>query len=144
MWGNLDYLLVDLPPGTTEASLITLQSLPINGIVMVTTPQSLASLVVHKVVHMAQANKIPIVGVVENMAYFVSPDTGERKFIFGPSHAGEVAQAAAAPILARLPMDPQAAALCDAGEIESMTLAEIPALLKAFIQVVPVTTRYPA
>ena len=138
MWGNLDYLLVDLPPGTTEASLIILQSLPVNGIVIVTTPQSLASLVLRKAVHIAQTTKIPIVGVVENMAYFVSPDTGKQNFIFGPSHAGEVALTSAAPLLARLPMDPQVAALSDAGEIESMTLAEIPVLLKAFIQAVSI------
>jgi Mrp family chromosome partitioning ATPase len=144
VWGNLDYLLVDLPPGTTEASLIILQSLPVNGIVMVTTPQSLASLVLRKAVHIAQTTKIPIVGVVENMAYFVSQDTGKQNFIFGPSHAGEVALISAAPLLARLPMDPQVAALSDAGEIESMTLAEIPVLLKAFIQAVPMTPLYPA
>jgi len=140
IWGDLDYLLVDLPPGTSDASLTTMQSLPVNGIVMVTTPQNLASMVVRKAVHMAQAIKTPIIGVVENMAYFVCPDTGKRHFIFGPTHADEVALTAAAPLLARLPIDPQLAALCDAGEIESMTLAEIPALLKAFIQAVPVTT----
>jgi Mrp family chromosome partitioning ATPase len=144
MWGDLDYLLVDLPPGTSDASLTTMQSLPINGIVMVTTPQSLASMVVRKAVHMAQAIHTPIVGVVENMAYFVCPDTGKRHFIFGPSHADEVALAAAVPRLARLPIDPRVAALCDAGEIESIGLDEIPALLKAFIQAVPVTTHHPA
>jgi len=144
VWGDLDYLLVDLPPGTSDASLTTMQSLPVNGIVMVTTPQSLASMIVRKAVYMAQALNTPIVGVVENMAYFVCPDTGKQYFIFGPSHVDEVALTAAAPLLARLPIDPQVAALCDAGEIESMTLAEIPALLKAFIQAVPVTTRHPA
>lgn len=138
MWGDLDYLLVDLPPGTSDASLTTMQSLPVNGILMVTTPQSLASMVVRKAVHMAQAVSTPIVGVVENMAYFVCPDTGKQHFIFGPSHAGEVALAAAAPLLARLPIDPQVAALCDAGKIETVTLAEIPTLLKAFLQAVPV------
>ena len=87
MWGDLDYLLVDLPPGTSDASLTTMQSLPVNGIVMVTTPQGLASMIVRKAVHMAQAVNTPIVGVVENMAYFICPDTGKRHFIFGPSHA---------------------------------------------------------
>ncbi|PIZ25412.1 MAG: ATP-binding protein, partial [Chloroflexi bacterium CG_4_10_14_0_8_um_filter_57_5] len=143
MWGDLDYLLVDLPPGTSDASLTTMQSLPVNGIVMVTTPQSLAAMVVRKAVHMAQAVKIPILGVVENMAYFVCPDTGKQHFIFGPSHAGEVALTAGAPLLAQLPIAPQVAACCDAGEIESVTLAEIPALLKAFIQAMPVTERRP-
>ena len=135
MWGDLDYLLVDLPPGTSDASLTTMQSLPVNGIVMVTTPQSLAAMVVRKAVHMAQAVKIPILGVVENMAYFVCPDTGKQHFIFGPSHAGEVALTAAAPLLAQLPIDPQVAALCDAGQVEDVGLEEIPALLDAFTKI---------
>jgi Mrp family chromosome partitioning ATPase len=141
MWGDLDYLLVDLPPGTSDASLTTMQSLPVNGIVMVTTPQGLASMVVRKAVHMAQAVNTPIVGVVENLAYFVCPDTGKQHFIFGPSHTYEVMMTANAPLLAELPIDPQVAALCDAGEIEKMTLTEIPALLNAFIQAMPVTRR---
>ena len=135
MWGDLDYLLVDLPPGTSDASLTTMQSLPVNGIVMVTTPQSLASMIVRKAVHMAQALNTPIVGVVENMAYFVCPDTGKEHFIFGPSHANEVAQTAGAPLLAHIPIDPQVASLCDAGEIEYVNLREIPALLDAFISI---------
>jgi Mrp family chromosome partitioning ATPase len=141
MWGDLDYLLVDLPPGTSDASLTTMQSLPVNGIVMVTTPQSLAAMIVRKAVHMAQAVKIPIIGVVENMAYFVCPDTGKRHFIFGPSHAREVTLAAGAPLLSQLPIDPQVTALCDAGLVELVTLEETLALLKAFIQAVPVTER---
>jgi Mrp family chromosome partitioning ATPase len=144
MWGDLDYLLVDLPPGTSDASLTTMQSLPVNGIVMVTTPQSLASMIVRKAVHMAQSVNTPIVGVVENMAYFICPDTGKRHFIFGPSHAEEVTLTAGAPLLAQLPIDLQVSALCDAGNIGSVNLAEIPALLKAFIQAMPVTACYPA
>jgi Mrp family chromosome partitioning ATPase/NifU-like protein involved in Fe-S cluster formation len=137
MWGDLDYLLVDLPPGTSDASLTTMQSLPVNGIVMVTMPQSLASMIVRKAVHMAQALNTPIVGVVENMAYYVCPDTSKQHFIFGPSHAGEVALTADAPLLARLPIDPQVAALCDVGKVEDVDLEEIPALLDAFIKAVP-------
>ena len=129
-------MLVDLPPGTSDASLTTMQSLPVNGIVMVTTPQSLASMVVRKAVHMAQAVNTPIVGVVENMAYFVCPDLGKRHYIFGPSHAREVALAAAVPLLAQLPIEPQAASMCDAGKIELVTMEEIPALLSAFIQAI--------
>ncbi|MBN1146595.1 MAG: P-loop NTPase [Anaerolineales bacterium] len=135
MWGDLDYLLVDLPPGTSDASLTTMQSLPVNGIVMVTTPQSLASLVVRKAVHMAQAVNTPIVGVVENMAYFICPDTGKRHMIFGPSHANEVAMTAGAPLLAQLPIDPQVAALCDAGKVEDVALEETPDLLEAFTKI---------
>ncbi|MBN1890778.1 MAG: Mrp/NBP35 family ATP-binding protein [Thermoflexales bacterium] len=138
-WGDLDYLLVDLPPGTADAALTTMQSLPLDGIVMVTTPQSLASMIVRKAVHMAQMVKVSIVGVVENMAYFVCPDTGKRHEIFGPSHAFEVAQAAYAPLLAQLPIDPTVAPRCDAGQVESIELAELPAMVAAFIKAVPVT-----
>jgi Mrp family chromosome partitioning ATPase len=141
MWGDLDYLLVDLPPGTSDASLTTMQSLPVNGIVMVTTPQGLASMIVRKAVHMAQAVNTPIVGVVENMAYFICPDTGKQHFIFGPSHVSEVMMTAGVPMLAQLPIDPQVSALCDAGDVERVIMAEIPALLKAFIQAMPVTRR---
>jgi Mrp family chromosome partitioning ATPase len=140
MWGELDYLLVDLPPGTSDASLTTLQSLPVSGIVMVTTPQSLASLIVRKAVHMAQLVGTPIVGVVENMAYFKCPDTGKQHLIFGPSHASEVAQAAGAPLLAQLPINPLVSSLCDAGKVEAVTLHETPALLEAFLRALPVTS----
>jgi Mrp family chromosome partitioning ATPase len=142
MWGDLDYLLVDLPPGTSDASLTTMQSLPVDGIVMVTTPQNLASMVVRKAVHMAQAVNTPIVGVVENMAYFVCPDTGKKHYIFGASHVSEVLATAGAPLLAQLPIDPQVSALCDEGNVELVTLAEIPALLNAFIQAMPVSQRW--
>ncbi len=138
MWGDLDYLLVDLPPGTSDASLTTLQSLPVDGIIMVTTPQSLASMIVRKAVHMAQAVKTPILGVVENMAFFLCPDTGRKHFIFGPSHAHEVASAAGASVLAQLPIDPKVAAMCDSGSIESVELAEVAGLLEAFLKVVPI------
>ncbi|MBN1453979.1 MAG: Mrp/NBP35 family ATP-binding protein [Anaerolineales bacterium] len=138
MWGDLDYLLVDLPPGTSDAALTTMQSLPVDGIVLVTTPQGLASMIVRKAVHMAQSVGIPIVGVVENMAYFVCPDTGKHHFIFGPSHAEEVTMTAGAPMLAQLPIDPTVTTLCDVGDIEKVELAEIPELLDAFVKTVPI------
>lgn len=134
MWGDLDYLLVDLPPGTSDASLTTMQSLPIYGIVMVTTPQSLSSLIVRKAVHMAQLVGVPVVGIVENMSYFRCPDTGKQHLIFGPSHADEVAEAAGAPLLAQLPINPLVTSLCDAGKVEAITLPEVPAMMTAFIQ----------
>jgi ATP-binding protein involved in chromosome partitioning len=137
MWGNLDYLLVDLPPGTSDASLTTLQSIPVSGIIMVTTPQSLASLIVRKAVHMAQLVGTPIIGVVENMAYFKCPDTGKQHQIFGPSHANEVVRAAVAPLLAQLPINPLITSLCDAGKVEAITLPEITDLLNAFLKAVP-------
>jgi Mrp family chromosome partitioning ATPase len=138
MWGELDYLLVDLPPGTSDAALTTMQSLPVNGVVMVTTPQGLASMVVRKAVHMAQSVGVPIVGVVENMAYFVCPDTAKHHFIFGPSHAEEVTMTANAPLLAQLPINPDVAALCDAGMIEEVNLPDNQPLLDAFVRAVPV------
>jgi Mrp family chromosome partitioning ATPase len=141
MWGDLDYLLVDLPPGTSDASLTTMQSLPVNGIVMVTTPQCLASMIVRKAVHMAQSVGVSIVGVVENMAYFVCPDTGKHHFIFGPSHAEEITMTAGAPLLAQLPIDPAVAAFCDVGDIEKVELAEIPVLLDTFVKSVPVAEK---
>lgn len=139
MWGTLDYLLVDLPPGTSDAALSTLQSLPVSGIIMVTTPQSLASLIVRKAVHMAQLVGTPILGVVENMAYFKCPDTGKQHMIFGPSHSDEISQAAGAPLFARLPINPLATSLCDAGKVEAVTLNETEDLLKAFMKALPVT-----
>jgi NifU-like protein involved in Fe-S cluster formation len=137
MWGDLDYLLVDLPPGTSDAALTTMQSLPVDGILMVSTPQSLASMIVRKAVRMAQAVNVSILGIVENMAYFVCPDTGKQHLIFGPSHADEVAQTAGSPLLAQLPIDPQVTALCDAGKVEEIDLEEIAALREAFIKAAP-------
>jgi hypothetical protein len=100
-------------------------------------------MVVRKAVHMAQVIQKPIIGVVENMAYFVCPDTGKQHFIFGPSHTYEVMMTANAPLLAQLPIDPQIAALCDAGMVETVTLAEIPELLKAFTQAMPLVVNRP-
>ena len=140
-WDKLDYLLVDLPPGTADAALTTLQSLPVNGIVMVTTPQSLASMIVRKAVHMAQMVNVPILGVVENMAYFICPDTGKQHEIFGPSHSHEVSITSGAPLLAQLPIDPTVATLCDEGQVEAVELAEVPEMVKAFVQAVPITKR---
>ena len=141
MWGDLDYLLVDLPPGTSDASLTTLQSLPVSGIIMVTTPQSLASLIVRKAVHMAQLVGTPIIGVVENMAYFKCPDTGKQHLIFGPSHADEVSKAAGAQMMARLPINPLVTSLCDAGKVEAITLHETKELLNAFLKKIPVSMK---
>jgi ATP-binding protein involved in chromosome partitioning len=141
MWGDLDYLLVDLPPGTSDASLTTLQSLPVSGIIMVTTPQSLASLIVRKAVHMAQLVGTPIIGVVENMAYFKCPDTGTQHLIFGPSHADEVSKAAGAPMMARLPINPLITSLCDAGKVEAVTLPETAELLNTFLKKIPASMK---
>jgi Mrp family chromosome partitioning ATPase len=118
LWGELDYLLVDLPPGTSDASLTVMQSLPLSGVILVTSPQSLAGMVVRKAAQMALQLKVPILGLVENMSYFVCPDSGQRYDIFGPSHAEEMAWGLGIPFLGRLPIDPQIAQLCDVGRIE--------------------------
>jgi hypothetical protein len=118
LWGTLDYLIVDLPPGTSDASLTVMQSLPLSGIVLVTSPQDLAGMTVRKVAHMALQMQMPILGLVENMSYYQCPNTGERHEIFGPSHAEETANWIGVPFLGRLPLDPEIAVLCDTGYLE--------------------------
>jgi ATP-binding protein involved in chromosome partitioning len=117
-WGTLDYLVVDLPPGTSDASLTVMQSLPMSGIVLVSSPQGLAGMVVRKAANMARQMQTPLLGLIENMSYFECPDTGKRYDIFGPSHAEETARQIGVPLLGRLPIDPEIARLCDAGRIE--------------------------
>lgn len=116
-WGNLDYLLVDLPPGTSDAPMTVLQSLPVDGIIIVSSPQMLATMIVMKCVNMVRQLKGVIVGVVENMAYFETPDS-ERYEIFGPTNAPDLINLTGAPLLAQLPIDPQLTSLCDAGRVE--------------------------
>lgn len=118
LWGELDYLIIDLPPGTSDAALTVMQALPISGIVLVTTPQVVASMVVCKAAHMAREMEIPILGLVENMSYYPCPHTGEHHEIFGPSCAQEVAEWLGVPLLGRLPVDPRLATLCDSGCLE--------------------------
>jgi hybrid cluster-associated redox disulfide protein len=120
LWSDLDFLLVDLPPGTSDAPLTVLQSLSIDGVVLVTMPQALATMIVRKAANLVHQLKKSILGVVENMSYFVAPDTGERYEIFGPSYAAQVADLAQAPVLARLPIDPVKARLADEGRIEEL------------------------
>ena len=117
-WGKLDYLIVDLPPGTSDASLTVMQSLPMSGVVLVTSPQGLAGMVVRKAARMAEQLKTPMLGLIENMSYFECPDTGKRYEVFGPSHAEETAEQIGIPFLGRLPIDPEIAELCDAGRVD--------------------------
>lgn len=119
LWGELDYLLVDLPPGTSDASLTVLQSLPMSGVVLVTSPQSLAGMVVRKAANMVRDVEIPILGLVENMSYFVCPETGTHHEIFGKSEPESMASQLHMPFLGCLPIDPTITALCDQGKIES-------------------------
>jgi Mrp family chromosome partitioning ATPase len=118
VWGDLDYLLVDLPPGTADAPLTVLQTLPVSGVVIVTTPQDLTSMVVRKAVRMAQKMNVSVLGIVENMSYFLCPDNGKRYDIFGKSRVDEVVRMARAPLLGQLPIDPKITDLCDQGNVE--------------------------
>lgn len=144
LWGRLDYLLVDLPPGTSDATLTAMQAFPLDGVVMVTTPQALASMVVRKTVHMSQELKVPIFGIVENMSYFISPDTETRYSIFGPSNTEAVARAAGSPLIGQLPIDPSLAQLADQGQIEQYEHAAANELTAAFLEAVPSVEPVPA
>ena len=118
MWGDIDYLLVDMPPGTGDVALTVFQSLPIKGVLIVSTPQDLVQMVVGKAVNMAAMMDIPVVGLVENMAYFKCPNCGERHYIFGPSRAGETCLLYGIDMLGQLPIDPKIAEACDRGVLE--------------------------
>ena len=128
LWGMLDVLLVDLPPGTSDAALTVMQTLPVNGVVMVSTPQQLAGLVVRKADSMLKQLGIPVLGVVENMSYFPCNVSDERHEIFGPSHVAELAAAIGTGNTVRLPLDPQVTLLGDAGKIEEYTSPDMEAL----------------
>ncbi len=117
-WGDLDYLVVDLPPGTSDAALTVMQSLPLDGIVLVTTPQDLAGMVVRKAANMAKKLGVPLVGLVENMNHVICPECGTQIDIFGASKAENTARMIGAPMLGHLPIDPRLAVLWDKGAIE--------------------------
>jgi hydrogenase maturation protease len=118
LWGKLDYLIVDLPPGTADAPLTVMQTLPISGVIIVFTPQDLVEMVVKKAVNMAQKMEKRVLGVVENMSYLYVPEIDKRIEIFGKSRAEQMANTARAPLLGQLPIDPELARLCDEGNIE--------------------------
>ena len=114
-WDDIEYMFVDMPPGTGDVPLTVFQSLPVEGIIMVTSPQELVSMIVGKAVNMAKQMNIPVIGVVENMSYFECPDNGKRYNIFGESHIDEVAAEHGIKVLAKLPIDPNTAKLVDEG-----------------------------
>lgn len=136
-WGKLGYLLVDLPPGTSDAPLTVLQALPISGIVMVSTPQGLATMIVSKAVKFAQQLHVPIVGLVENMSYFTDPQTGSRHELFGASKGVQLVVESGAPLLAQLPIDPSLTALCDAGNVEDYNSPDYDTLVANFLKILP-------
>lgn len=120
IWGDVDYLFVDMPPGTGDVPLTVFQSLPVDGIIVVTSPQDLVSMIVTKAVHMAQMMSIPVLGLIENYSYYQCPDCGAKHAIFGESHLEQEAMQLGLPLLARLPIDPELAAAIDVGKAESL------------------------
>ena len=119
-WENVNYMFVDMPPGTGDVPLTVFQSLPVAGVVVVTSPQELVGMIVDKAVNMADMMHVPVLGIVENMAYYTCPDCGKQHAIFGESHIEAIAAKHGIPNTAKLPIDPAIAAACDAGRIEDV------------------------
>ena len=119
-WGELDVMVIDMPPGTGDVPLTVFQSIPLDGVVVVSTPQDLVGMIVRKAVNMAAMMNIPVLGLVENMSYALCPDCGKRIELFGKSRIAEQAAELSLPVLAQLPFDPKAASLCDEGLIETV------------------------
>lgn len=124
-WGDIDYLIVDMPPGTGDIALTVYQQVPVDGIVIVTSPQDLVQMVVAKAVNMARQMNIPVLGLIENMSYITCPDCGRKIEVFGPSKVAESAKEYDLDVLAQLPIDPALAAACDEGKIETAAPAGI-------------------
>ena len=118
IWDDVDYMFVDMPPGTGDVPLTVFQSLPVDGIVIVTSPQELVSMIVQKAVKMAKMMDIPVLGIVENMSYAVCPDCGKKIMVYGESHTAEIAKEFGIPLLAQIPFDPALARCVDQGVIE--------------------------
>ena len=137
LWGKLDYLIVDLPPGTADASLTVMQTLPITGVVIVFTPQDLVEMIVRKAVNMARQMNKSVLGVVENMSYLKLPDSGQRMELFGSSRGEAMAKISGAPLLAQFPIDPELARLCDEGQIERYNSDILDDFTEAFLKTMP-------
>lgn len=124
-WGELDYLFVDMPPGTGDVALTVFQSLPVDGIVIVSTPQDLVKMIVNKAFNMAKMMNVPVLGLVENMSYYKCPDCGKIINIFGESQIDKTAGELGVPVLAKLPINPELAKLIDKGEVENIEAPEL-------------------
>ena len=131
IWGDIDYMFIDMPPGTGDVALTVFQSIPIDGVIIVTSPQQLVSMIVEKAVNMAKAMDIPILGLVENMSYVKCPDCGKEIKIFGESHLDEVAKKFGVTVTDRLPMAPVIATACDQGMAEFLEGKYLPENIKA-------------
>ena len=123
LWDNVDYLFVDMPPGTGDVALTVFQNIPIDGIVVVTSPQDLVSMIVKKAMKMASLMNVPVLGLVENMSYVECPDCHKKIHIFGKSHILDVAEEYHVPVLAQMPVNPVLAAACDDGTIEDTDIS---------------------
>ena len=130
-WGELDVLFVDMPPGTGDVALTVFQSLPVDGIVIVSTPQDLVKMIVNKAYNMAEMMNIPVLGLIENMSCFVCPDCGKKHSIFGESKIDETAAELNLPVLAKLPIDPENAKKVDAGRVEDIEASELDEFVNA-------------
>lgn len=119
MWGDVDYMFVDMPPGTGDVPLTVFQSLPLNGIIIVTSPQELVGMIVSKAVNMAKKMDVDIIGIVENMSYVKCPDCDKKIYMFGKSHSQEVADRYQLPLLGQLPIDSELTQLSDQGYVEN-------------------------
>ena len=120
IWEDIDYMFVDMPPGTGDVPLTVFQTLPVDGIVIVASPQELVSMIVEKAVHMANMMNVKVLGLVENMSYIECPDCGKKINVFGESHVAEIAEKYNLDVLANIPIDPEIAEKCDKGEIEDL------------------------
>jgi len=140
-WGDLDYLLIDMPPGTSDVPLTVFQTIPIDGMVFVLTPQDLAALIVKKAMNMARDLHVPLLGVVENMAWLVCPHCHERVDLFGPSRVERVAKEYGIPVLGSLPVLPPVSELSDVGRLEEVAAPEVRALADSFSKAVDDATK---
>jgi len=135
LWGKLDYLIIDLPPGTGDAPLTVMQTVPLSGVIDVFTPQDLTTMIVRKAVKMARKMNVRVLGVIENMSYLLLSETGKKLEIFGRSKGEEMAKTSEAPLLGRLPIDPDLARLCDQGEIEKYSSDAISEIFASLVAV---------
>ena len=134
LWGDVDFMFIDMPPGTGDVALTVFQSIPLDGIIIVTTPQDLVTMIVEKAVNMAKLMEIPVLGLVENMSYLECPDCGKKMEIFGKSHVEETALAFGIPNTARMPIDSAVASIIDAGDADNLNCTALNSIMDALEQ----------
>ena len=137
VWDDVDYMFVDMPPGTGDVPLTVFQSLPVDGIIIVTSPQELVSMIVSKAVGMAELMNVPVLGIVENMSYLQCPDCGKRIEVFGKSTIDKVASEHGLEVIARVPIDPEVASKCDSGELEDINVSYLDDAVKTIEEKLP-------